>query len=335
MDSLPESHAVARLATIGFIGIGIMGLPMAQNLLKSGAPVVVWNRSPERCAPLQALGASLAATPDALFAAAEVVILMLATADAMDGVLARASPRFAALISGHTLIHTGTTAPAYSQGLAADVAAAGGRYVECPVSGSVAQAQAGQLIGMLAGDPAALTSVRPLLVPMLRDAFECGQVPSASLMKLAVNLHLITTVTGLCEAFHFAQAHALDLRQFADILSAGPMASQVSTNKLRKLIERDDSAEAAIADVLKNNHLIAQAARTAGISSPLLDACLALYTQTQALGLGARDMTAVLQAIAARTTAPPPAPPTAAPPASRRPSAAGPRSRRRGASAAA
>ncbi len=283
---------------IGFIGLGVMGLPVAMNLLRSGARLVVWNRSAGKCAPLQALGAEVAPTVSALFDAADTVIVMLATAAVMDAVLGRGTPAFAARMRGHTVINTGTSSPAYSLALAADIAAAGGCYIECPVSGSAEQARAGQLVGMLAGDPETIAGVRPQLSSMLRDSFVCGPVPSALRMKLAVNLHLITLVTGLCEAFRFAEIQGLDLVQFQAILDAGPMASSVSTHKLRKLVNRDTSVEASIDDVLKNSRLIADEARRAGIVSPLLDVCHALFAKAVNLGLGAQEMVMVVRSIA-------------------------------------
>jgi 3-hydroxyisobutyrate dehydrogenase len=120
-------------------------------------------------------------------------------------------------------------------------------------------------------------------------------------MKLAVNLYLITMVTGLAEAAHFAERHGLDMRQFRAVLDAGPMASNVSHVKIAKLVEHDFSVQAAISDVLKNSSLVAEAARAARLASPLLDAAHALYAETEELGLGRSDMAAVIRAIEART----------------------------------
>jgi 3-hydroxyisobutyrate dehydrogenase len=195
----------------------------------------------------------------------------------------------------------GTTAPEYSRALEADIRAAGGRYAEAPVSGSRVPAERGQLVAMLAGEEDAVAAVRPLLAPMCREAFACGAVPGALLMKLSVNLFLITQVTGLAEAFHFAERHGLDRRLFLEVLDAGPMASAVSRMKAPKLRERDFAVQAAALDVLKNNRLIADAARAAHLASPLLDVCHALFRETVARGHGDEDMVAVLRAIEART----------------------------------
>jgi 3-hydroxyisobutyrate dehydrogenase len=292
--------------TIGFIGLGLMGRPMALNLARAGTPLVVWNRTAARSGELRAAGARVAAGPAEVFAEAEVVILMLAGEQAVDQVLGRGTPAFAARVAGHTIVPMGTTSPAYSRGLETDVRAAGGAYVEAPVSGSRKPAEAGELVAMLAGDPAATAAVRPLLKPMCHQTTVCGPVPGALYMKLAVNLYLITMVTGLAEAVHFADRHGLDLDRFLAVLDAGPMASGVSRVKARKLVDHDFTPQAAAADVLMNNRLVAEAARESALASPLLDVCHELYAETVAEGHGAADMVAVVRAIERRTDGPPP-----------------------------
>jgi 3-hydroxyisobutyrate dehydrogenase len=138
---------------------------------------------------------------------------------------------------------------------------------------------------------------------MCREAAGCGPVPGALLMKLAVNIVLITQVTGLAEAFHFAERHGLDPRVLARVLDAGPMASAVSRATAAKLPAGDSGAQAAIADVLKNNRLIAGQARATATATPLLDACHALYGETAGLGHGGADMAAVVHAPRARSAA--------------------------------
>ena len=288
----------------GFIGLGVMGQPMALNLARAGSALVVWNRSANKSEALRAAGAKVATSSAEVFEQARVVFLMLANAAAMDSALGRGTPDFDANVAQHTIVQMGTTSPDYSSGLGADIRAAGGSYVEAPVSGSRKPAEAGHLVAMLAGEPADIEEVRPLLQPMCRETIVCGPVPSALLMKFSVNLFLITMVTGLAEAVHFADRHDLDMRQFLGVLDAGPMASSVSRGKALKLVARDFGVQASITDVLENNcRRIAEAAREAGIASPLLDVCHALFGETQALGLGDTDMVAVIRAIEQRTTA--------------------------------
>ncbi|MCA1703655.1 MAG: NAD(P)-dependent oxidoreductase [Actinobacteria bacterium] len=288
-------------APVGFIGLGSMGEPMALNLAKAKTPLLVWNRTPAKARSLEAAGAAIVANAADVFAQTDVIILMLVDGAAMDAVLGRGTPAFGERVKDRTIVHMGTTSPAYSRRLETDVGAAGGSYVEAPVSGSRKPAEAGHLVAMLAGEERAVEAVRPLLGPMCHQTIVCGAVPNALLMKLSVNLFLITLVTGLAEAVHFAGRQGLDLDLLVAALNAGPMASDVSRVKALKLVGRDFAVQASIANVLESNRLIADAAREAGVASPLLDVCHALYGETLELGLGEVDMVAVLRAIEART----------------------------------
>lgn len=285
---------------LGFIGTGVMGFPMARNLARHFGQLVVWNRSPEKSAALVPYGAQVAATPRELLNRCRIVIMMLATEDAIDDVLEQSGIGCQDALSRHIVVHMGTTSPAYSAGLNERIRAAGGQYVEAPVSGSRLPAENGQLVGMLAGDPEAVAEVRPWLAPVCKETFVCGPVPSALQMKLAVNLFLITMVSGLVESHHFARELGLDPALHRAILDAGPMASAVSKIKLEKLVAGDFSVQASIADVQKNSRLVAEEARRGGIASPLIEECYQLFTETLNGGHGALDMVAVLRAIEGR-----------------------------------
>lgn len=286
---------------IGFVGLGVMGHPMALNLARSGQPLIVWNRSPDKTEALQAAGAAVAASLDELFAQAQMVVMMLANEGAINEVLGRGTPAFPSRVGGHVIVHMGTTSPEYSRGLHADIVQAQGRYVESPVSGSRKPAEAGELVAMVASDEADVAEVRQVIEPMCKASFNCGAVPNALLMKLSVNLFLITMVAGLAEATHFARENGVDLAQFHGVLDAGPMASGVSRMKLPKLVQRDFAVQASIADVLMNNRLIVDAARHAGLASPLIDVCLDLFGEAEAKGWGREDMVAVVRALERRS----------------------------------
>ncbi|MEX3959138.1 NAD(P)-dependent oxidoreductase [Trinickia sp. EG282A] len=288
---------------IGFIGLGVMGQPMALNLARAGTELIVWNRTPERGDALREAGAQVAESVAEVCREARIVIAMMATDTALDAVLGRGTDAFAANVAGHTIVHMGTTSADYSRGLEADVRAAGGRYVEAPVSGSRKPAEAGQLVAMMAGDPAAVEEVRPLLKPMCHETVVCGAVPSALLMKLSVNSFLIPMVTSLAEAAHLARRFGLDMKQFQAVLDAGQMASSISRVKVDKLVNENFEVQASIVDVLKNNRLATEAARNANLASPLLDVCFQLYSESVSLGYGNEDMAAVVRAIEARSDA--------------------------------
>ncbi len=168
------------------------------------------------------------------------------------------------------------------------------------MSGSRVQAEAARLVILLAGADVDLAAAAPLVAPMGRQTVCCGAVPSALRMKLAVNLYLITLVTGLAEAVYFAEAR--HRARFAQVLNAGPMASEVSRIKLDKMIRGDFSVQASITDVRKNSGLVAAAAHEVGMHAPLIDASDALFAQALASGSGALDMATVLQAVRAGPT---------------------------------
>ena len=292
-----------RDEAVGFVGLGVMGQPMASNLVRAGTALVVWNRTPERTEPLRAAGAVVVPEVAEVFARARVVLLMLVDEAATDTVLGRGTPGFAALVRDHLVVSLASVAPAYSRGLAADVVAAGGRYVEAPVSGSRKPAEAGRLVALLGGEPDAVAEVRPLLAPMCREALFCGPVGSGLQMKLAVNLYLDTMLAGLAEAVHFADRLGLDPDTFSAAIDSGPMASDLTRVKVPMLLAHDFSVQAATADAYANTRLIAAEARAASIATPLLDLSSELYGESVARGNGRLDMASVLAAIEARTEA--------------------------------
>ena len=221
---------------VGFVGLGVMGQPMALNLAKAGARLIVWNRTPERADPLRNVGAVVAHGVEDVFAGSRIVILMLINETVIDTVLDRRTPGFADLVCDHIVVSMGSTAPDYSPALAADIQAAGGRYVEAPVSGSKKPAEAGELVALLGGDPEASAEIRALLDPMCRQVLACGPVGNGLLMKLAVNLYLDTMLAGLAEAVHFADRQGLDLHTFQAAIDSGAMASNITGIKIPKLI---------------------------------------------------------------------------------------------------
>lgn len=285
---------------VGFIGLGAMGEAMALRLAGAGEDLIVWNRNATRALPLAAAGAAVAKNPAEVFASASVVILMLADARAIDAVLARGTPAFAARVRGKTIINMATIAISESSELAGAIGAANGTYIEAPVSGSRKPAEAGQLVAMVAGPADCVDSIRGLLSPLCRSIIDCGAVPGALAMKLSINVTLIAMVTGLAEAVHLARHLGVDLERFAEVLQAGPMANDVLRVKLPKLLENDFAAQAAIRNVHDNCRLIALAAEGADTAVPLTAVCKTLYRETMDKGFGDEDMVAVIRAITER-----------------------------------
>lgn len=281
----------------GFIGTGLMGEPMAANLLTAGHDVTIWNRSDAAARRLQDLGAHRAADPLQVIAGCDATIEMLASAEVSEELLRPSSRAFAAAVRGRGVVHMSTTAPSFSEHLGRCVAAGGGWYVEAPVSGSREPARQGVLVAMTAGPGDRLTAVQPALSAMCAVVLPCGVPPAATRMKLAVNLFLITLVSGLAEAWHFAQNTGLDPAVFARTIASGQMSSPIAQAKLAKLLDDDLSAQAALADVWKNSDLIVAEAQAGGIAAPLITRCHQLFRQAIDLGYAESDMIGVTKAL--------------------------------------
>jgi len=279
---------------VGFAGIGIMGAPMAGRLLDAGVHLTVWSRRAQSCAALVERGATPAPDLDALFAASEVVILMLRDEPATDGVLGRGTDAFTRRVGGRTIVVMGTNSPAYSAALDADIRDAGGRYVEAPVSGSRVPAEQGRLVLMLAGSDAdEVGRIGELLAPLGVAAVPCGEVPGALRTKLAVNHYMMSMVAALAESITTARSAGVELDAMLRVLEASPMDSAIGRVKGAKLVAGDETAQAAVADVVKNCGLSLDAARAAGAQTPILELVAELYERTAEAGHADADMVAV------------------------------------------
>ncbi len=283
---------------VGFVGLGLMGEPMARRLLDAGTELAVWARRPEACDALVASGAIRMPDLDALFAASERVVLMLRDEPATDEVLGRGGDAFARRVAGRRIVVTGTNSPAYSAALAAEVEAAGGTYIEAPVSGSRVPAERGELAIMIAGsDAAAVAETAELLAPLARDVVPCGEVPDALRTKIAVNHYMMALVASLAEALATARAAGLDPAAVVRVIEASSMDNSLARVKAAKILAGDESPQAAIADVVKNADLVQEASRAAGAATPVFDEVAALYRATAEAGFASADMVAVVRAI--------------------------------------
>jgi len=286
---------------LGFIGLGTMGHPMALNLTRAGHPLTVWNRSPHKSEQLRDAGATVVESVADVFRRCDVVFLMLIDSAAVDHVLQRGTPMFAAMLSGRTVVNMSSVEPEYSCRLEKDIRDAGGRFVEAPVSGSRVPAETGQLVAMVAGDRSVVSDVSPMLRPMCHEVVFCGPAGSGLRMKLAVNIVMLVLATGLAEAVHFADRQQLNRELLQTVLNAGPMASAFSRMKLAKLVADDYSAQAFARDGCNSTRLITNAARDAHVAASLMIVCRQLYEETVALGHGGDDMISVIRAIEARS----------------------------------
>lgn len=281
---------------VGFVGLGHMGEPIARNLLGAGERLVVWTRRPARVADLVRAGAEGAGDVGEVLDRCDMVLFMLADATALEEVLGWDGTGFAHPLEGRTIVNLGTVSTSAAVAVHQRVREAGGRYVEAPVSGSRVPAQRGELVVMLAGD-GDLDAVERLLSPTSRDVVRCGAVPAATATKLSVNAFLVSLVAALAESVHLAESSGVDLEVLHRVLDSGPMASAVSRLRLAAMLGHDYAPQTAIDDVARNCRLVLDLAEQAGARAPMTRQSHELYTRSSALGFGADDMAAVVEAL--------------------------------------
>jgi len=209
---------------IGFIGLGIMGQPMASNILGGGYPLTVYNRTPGKAETLAAAGAVAADGPATVARQCGTIILMLTGPEACDAVLNGADGILSADVSGKTLINMSTVPADYSRGLAERLAAKGMHCIDAPVSGSRIPAEQGNLVILAGGDSEEIDRVEPLLLCMGSKVIRCGEAGSGSAMKLAINLLLGTMMAGLAESLTLAERSGIATEDFLKAVGAGALS---------------------------------------------------------------------------------------------------------------
>lgn len=210
---------------LGFVGLGIMGSAMAANLVKAGFEVTVWNRTPGKCAPLAALGAKIAATPREVAEAADIVIAMMATPQAVEAARDGADGILAGLRPGKGYVDMSTIDVETSLESARLAREKGAMFLEGPVAGSRKPAEDGLLTIMAAGDRMLYDQALPALEKMGKKLLFLGEVGNGARMKLANNLVMGGMMAAFSEGMALAARSGLDLAQLLEVLDAGAMTN--------------------------------------------------------------------------------------------------------------
>jgi 3-hydroxyisobutyrate dehydrogenase-like beta-hydroxyacid dehydrogenase len=283
---------------VGFLGLGVMGLPMARNLARH-YPLTVWNRSASKYALLtDTENITVAETPLQVIEASDIIFIMLFDADAIDVVLTN---EVKSALRGKTVVNSTSVTVEYSQNLGETIHDVfGGDFLEMPVSGSKIPAEQGHLVGLMAGEIDVAERVRPFLHPLTSAAIYCGPLGSGLKAKYAANTFATILAAGVAETMQFAQALGLELEAFGRVLNASPMASAYSRGKVAKIQDGDWEAQASVGVCCYSARLIEAAAEEAGAGLPLMRTCKGLYQEAMEDGLGEEDMVAVIKTIAKR-----------------------------------
>ncbi len=274
--------------TIGWIGLGNMGLPMCKNLLKAGYPLIVYNRTPGKEKPLTDAGAATAENPAALSDACNIVFTMVSDDAAVKEVYTGSDGLLSAANAGKLLINTSTIAPETSKYIAQQCREKGMDYLEAPVSGSVKPAEDATLI-ILAGGPAeTFNKAKPVLDCLGKLVMHIGDYGKGSVAKLAINLLVGFNMQGLAETVLFAQQHGINAKDMLAIVNEGGCGNSTTKAKTPVILSGDYQPAFTVKNYAKDLRL----AKSTGIATPLAgvlhdtyQAALDKYAQEDAMAV--------------------------------------------------
>lgn len=284
---------------IGFMGLGIMGSPMAANLLKAGFAVTVYNRTAAKAEPLLAQGATVAASPRELAEAVDLLIVMVTGPEAIQDLLWGKDGAFRALGPGKTLINMSSVAPRFSRELDSVLTGAGTTFIDAPVSGSKKAAEDKALIILASGPQEAVERVTPVLSAMGKKVVYCGAAGQGSMMKMTINLLLGLMMAGLAEAVAFGKAGGLSPEAVLEVVHAGPLSCGLFQLKTEMLTQGVFPAQFPLKHMTKDAKFIIDTAYETGAGAPLGHLLLHLYRRGLSLGLGDEDFAAIYRVLEA------------------------------------
>ena len=210
---------MAAKTRVAFLGLGAMGLPMAEHVFAAGFPLTVWNRTPQKADGLVAAGAVRAATPRDAAQNADVVLTCLPTQDEVRDVLQRPDGLFAGFARGAAFVDTSTIDPSASKELIAQCAERGVDMIEAPLSGGTIGAKSGTLTMMIGGDAAVLERVRPVLESMAKNIFHVGGPGMGQTLKLCNQMIAGAQTIALAEAYAILHAAGVDAKLATDVFA--------------------------------------------------------------------------------------------------------------------
>jgi len=278
---------------IGFIGLGIMGEPIANNLRKAGHDLTVWNRTPSRADHIVSKGGKLAKSPRECATGRDLVFTCLSDEKALDAVLDGAEGALAGLKKGDVLVDMSTAGVKSARTVAARVEKLGASFVACPILGSKTAAEQAQLVLVAGGPAAARERARPALRAVSVRMFELDEAPQAALMKLCVNAVGGAMIAGFGEALGLGVSGGLPVARIVEVLQASPFHSPLFLVKGELVEKKDFSPRFAIALAEKDQRLAQEAAAEQGAKVPINEAVRRLLAEAVEGGRGGKDIGAV------------------------------------------
>ena len=295
------------MTTIAFVGLGIMGSPMAVNLQTAGYDVVGFNRTPEKIRPLVQAGGTAAGSIAEAVADADVVAVMVPDSPDVTAVLTDDDGVFANARRGTLIVDFSTIRPDTTRTLAGEAAEHGLRLLDAPVSGGEAGAQNAALSVMVGGATEDFEAARPMLDTVGRTVVHVGPSGSGQTVKAANQLIVAGTIGVLAEAIVFLEAYGVDTAAAVDVLGGGMAGSAVLDQKAQKMLDRSFEPGFRVDLHHKDLGIVSAAAREAGVAVPLGALVAQLMGSARANGDGALDHSALfttVERLAGRTDGP-------------------------------
>ena len=280
---------------VAFLGMGLMGLPMALRLLAAGVPLTAWNRSKDKCAPVAAAGATVAATPREAAAGADLVLMCLMDAGAVeqvvfgkDGVATAGKP---VVLVDHSSIRPDAT----SDFAARLQAACGGQWLDAPVSGGVVGAKAGTLAIMAGGDAAAVARAAPVLAHYSGQVTHMGPVGAGQTTKLANQVIVGSTIAVIAEAVRLAKAGGVDPALLTRALAGGWADSKPFQVFVPRMVTAPTDAIGAADTMLKDLDTALDLARQTGTPLAMAELAASLMRALVASRGGDSDLSRLVE----------------------------------------
>lgn len=284
---------------IGFIGLGLMGKPMAMNLLKAGHSLTVWNRTPARANELVAAGAVLAKTPRKVAEASEVLITIVSDPPALESVLWGAPGKedgvLGGLKTGSVYVDSSTVSPALVKKVAAACRERGVRFLDAPVTGGDWGAREGNLVFMIGGDAETLRDVEPILKVMGKKCFHLGPNGAGQTIKLAMNAILALEVAGVAEAIGLVTRAGLSGEQLVEVLQSSMGRSGLLDLKAPLMLKGDFKPSFPLRLMHKDLGLALELGNQLGVALPTTAAAREVYNYVKGEAKEDLDYSAVMK----------------------------------------
>ncbi len=285
--------------SVAFLGLGIMGAPMAANLARSGIEVVAYNRTREKAEALAAEldNVSVADSPAEAAGAAGVAISMVPDVPEVEEVLLGPDGAVEGLADGGLAIDMSTIAPSASRSIADRLGERGVAFLDAPVTGSRPKAEDGTLTIMAGGPPEAFDRATPLFEAMGELVLHMGPQGHGSMVKLINNTLAAVNAAALGEGIALAEQAGLDTKKAMQVVGSGSGDSAMRKLKSQPMIERDYDALFKLEHMLKDVRYFLAESESLGVRTPVAQSTEQLYAEAGAEGHAEDDFAAVIEAI--------------------------------------